>query len=1622
MQQVKKYILEQVAGQNLSQKDAKNLLLEIHNSDNKQNNDVAVIGIACNFADSDSPEAYWNHLENGESCMVEYPEERRKYFSPLSDNAHYAEFLGQKLMTEEEKKESQSVKAGYIKDIEMFDAGFFNIPPREARFMDPAQRLFLQTAWSAVEDGGYGGDRIVGTNTGVYVGRDCTSGTFYRFLTEPDPMHLTGTWEGILASRINYLFNLRGPSMVVDTACSSGLVAIHTASQALRNQECDMAIAGGISVGTSAQGNTEDGSDDVLSSVASTDNIVRTFDKKSTGTVFGEGVAALLLKPLQKALADGDHIYAVIKGSAANNDGASNGITSPNPIAQEEVITKAWEQAGINPETIGYIEAHGTGTLLGDPIEIKGLSNAFRKKTTKSQFCGIGSAKTNMGHLVGASGVAGILKVILSLKNKKIPASLHFEEPNPHIPFTDSPLYVVDRLTTWEKGEHPRRGGVSGFGFSGTNCHIVLEEAPERIESSKEAADEQQMLTLSGKSKEALVRIVDRYNKYLAGSPSASLAQICYTSNTGRGHFDYRLSVVARNVEELRSKIAWVHREGLESIQDQPDIYFGKHKVVSDKKKLKDEGEISESERRILTEKGKQVTLFLTKIHTEPETADPYRQLGKLYVEGAMINWSTLYQGQAIQKVSLPVYPFERTPYWGEIKVSKLKAAAEPVKEGNYPLIDRCILKSYKQEIYSVSLNTEKHWVLKDHMLFGTCIVPGTAYVEIAREIGKRYYPNGGLELKDIIFLSPVSVREEEYKEVQFIVQRERDHLHLIVASEAKQEEEAAGTWTAHMEVDIYPMSDVQDVFYPLEQLQNQSGRRELIVDNDALTNKSGRVTFGPRWLNVVQVYLGEKDVVAELNIPEAFISDLEQYGLHPGMLDNAVNAATQSFGEGMYLPLSYKNFKFYRAMPERFYTHIRKIEKESKNKETIKFNISLTDMDGKVFAEIEEYTIKRIQVKQFKESNQLHHYYKTSWVAAPTMEEAPAFASGEKVLILKQDSEFTRSLMAEMHNKGMSIVEAQWGEAYEQIDDNHIIIDGTESGYRRMFEDLAGSGIHRIIHTLSLAGEQQINELFELKQAVKQGVDSLYHLSRAYVQSKVKQEFELIILTDNAHEVNGEERVIHPHNAALLGLTKVVAQEFPELSCRSIEIDPNTSAERVIAELGTTAPSFRIAYRENERYTEQLGHVDWDQVKSEPVEITADGVYVITGGTGGIGLALARHLASKQSVRLGLINRSQLPDKKEWATIIEQGEQKSLVDKLLKIQEIEKLGSEVLCISADLSNEDEVTEALSTLRHKFGRISGVFHGAGVAGDGFLIRKEKGIFDEVIHPKLYGTWLLDHLTREDHLDFFISFSSIATLFGSRGQGDYTAANSYLDAFSSQRRRVAGKTATVNWPAWSEVGMAVDYNISEDVVLFRSVNNERAFEVISQLLETDLSNVIPGEINLTLLSAIEPQLPMSLSRSLRKMLSKHQQHAGAAGGSATPQPLGEITFSGKGEDEYTETERTIAYIYARGLNMPVIDIYESFNAMGGDSIMATELLKYIDREYPDLVDISDMFTYSNVAEMAEYIDTKRGVIQPSSAPENKDAREEEYLDQLLGQFETGDADMASVLEFIAADLE
>ncbi|MFC6650085.1 beta-ketoacyl synthase N-terminal-like domain-containing protein [Paenibacillus rhizoplanae] len=446
---------------------------------------------------------------------------------------------------------------GYLDEVDVFDYSFFHLSPKEANLMDPNQRMFLQTAWTAIEDAGYGGGRLAGSSTGVYVGFGSDMGEEYkRLIAELSPASLNASIPGnihsMIASRIAYLLDLKGPSMLVDTACSSSLVAVHLACRALRQGECDFALAGGIKLSLLP---VKQGSGGGLG-VGSSDDRTRTFDEHSDGTGGGEGVVAILLKPLKQAVRDRDHIYALVKGSAVNNDGTSAGITSPNSLAQEDVLARAWADAGIHPERLEYIEAHGTGTKLGDPVEIEGLRNAFGRYTSRKQFCGIGSLKTNVGHLDHCAGIAGFLKAVLSLKHSELPASLHFTAPNARISFPDSPVYVNERLRVWESGGGPRLCGVSSFGLSGTNCHVVLEEAPHAADTVLNAAEpddtgELALFSLSARSEAALSAYLGAYQSYLHEENRYTLRDLCYTANTGRGHYACRAAVLCSSREEL---------------------------------------------------------------------------------------------------------------------------------------------------------------------------------------------------------------------------------------------------------------------------------------------------------------------------------------------------------------------------------------------------------------------------------------------------------------------------------------------------------------------------------------------------------------------------------------------------------------------------------------------------------------------------------------------------------------------------------------------------------------------------------------------------------------------------------------------------------------------------------------------------------------------------------------------------------------------------------------------------------------------------------------------------------------------------------------------------------------
>jgi acyl transferase domain-containing protein len=486
--------------------------------------DIAIIGMAGRFPGAPDVDAFWQNLCNG----VE---------SVRFSTAEQLKSLG---MAASQIEDPRFVRASsFLEDVEWFDAPFFNISPREAELMDPQHRVFLECAWEALEHAGYAGDSCEGS-VGVYGGATINTYLLCNLARALDLESLdlvqlnVGNSHDFLTTRVSYKLNLRGPSQNIQSACSTSLVAVHHACQSILHGECDMALAGGVSINLKLR----HGYNHVERGMASPDGHCRAFDKNAQGTIFGSGVGIVVLKKRQAAIRDGDHIYAVIKGSAVNNDGSMKvGYTAPGVNGQAAVIREALANAGVEPQTIGYVEAHGTGTALGDPIEIQALAKAFRTAGGKNT-CGIGSVKTNIGHLDAAAGVTGLIKTVLALKNKQIPATLHFESPNPEIEFESTPFYVVSKLTEWKTLHSARRAGVSAFGVGGTNAHVVLEEAGE---VQPEATGRPwQLLMLSARSEAALQKSTDHLATYLRQAPEAEIADIAHTLQVGRRRFPYR--------------------------------------------------------------------------------------------------------------------------------------------------------------------------------------------------------------------------------------------------------------------------------------------------------------------------------------------------------------------------------------------------------------------------------------------------------------------------------------------------------------------------------------------------------------------------------------------------------------------------------------------------------------------------------------------------------------------------------------------------------------------------------------------------------------------------------------------------------------------------------------------------------------------------------------------------------------------------------------------------------------------------------------------------------------------------------------------------------------------------
>lgn len=735
--------------------------------------DIAIIGMAARLPGSESVKEFWEKLLERNDFITELSTERKK------DIMDYWNFKST------DWKDKQYAQASFLDEIDKFDPAFFGLSHKEASVMDPYQRIFLETVWNALENAGYTGERIKGSKTGVYVGQHSNSGYLkwvmdtepeYKILAEP------GNIASIMASRISYMLDLNGPSMLIDTACSSSLVSAHLASQALKNGDCDMAITGGINLILDPVYDKKEEQLDIMSS----DYRTKTFDESSDGTGLGEGSIVFILKPLSKAVYDRDNIHAVIKGSAINQDGSSIGITAPNAMAQKKVILNAWKKANVNLSKAGYIEAHGTGTKIGDPIEMKGLLEAFRQITNEKDFCYVGSVKANVGHLDSAAGAIGLLKAVLCLKEQKIPPLAHFKQLNNKINIYDSPLMINTEAVDWKnETDNLHYAGVSAFGLSGTNCHIVLEEADNRLFPDSVTPSEYKLLCVSAKTKKSLKIILKEYVNAFYTLPEERLSDFCYSANFGRMHFEHRVAIVAADIEEFKESIQCFLEHGC--IEDDSEIktqkvnYTTFTRVGSMEKDLQNEQNLQQA--------SYEVNMKLDSMLQNSSKLDKsiLEYVADEYCKGIHVNWSKVYEYESQRMMDVPLYQFEKKRCWIEVpELGDEKMKSDAVET---------VIKEYFRDYIAEEYELAREDVGYDDDFFELGI-DSINIIQIKQEVKSKYYIDIAVEklfseINNINQLSAFIVANTENQNAETVEQVQQPERLSVQQSPAAVEKES---------------------------------------------------------------------------------------------------------------------------------------------------------------------------------------------------------------------------------------------------------------------------------------------------------------------------------------------------------------------------------------------------------------------------------------------------------------------------------------------------------------------------------------------------------------------------------------------------------------------------------------------------------------------------------------------------------------------------------------------------------------------------------------------------------------------------------------------------------------
>ncbi|MBF0397987.1 MAG: SDR family NAD(P)-dependent oxidoreductase, partial [Desulfobacterales bacterium] len=846
---------------------------------NESHNAIAIIGISCVMPNSRDKEAFWNHLVNGDDLITVVPKERW----------NLEEFPDCKW-------------GGFIPDVDKFDNRFFGISPGEAELMDPQQRLFLETVWKTIEDAGYKASDLSGTNTGLFVGvaTDDYHELLNKYVQEIEPHSSTGISRSVLANRISYFLNLHGPSEPIDTACSSSLVAIHKAVMAIQCGDCDMAIAGGVNVILTPSVTIAFSKAGMLSS----DGKCKTFDKDADGYVRGEGVGAVLLKPLHMAEADCDYIYGVILGTAENHGGHAASLTAPNPKAQAQVLISAYERANISPSSISFIETHGTGTSLGDPVEINGLKIAF---SDSKNLCGLGAVKTNIGHLETASGIAGIIKVLLSMKYKKLPKNLNFKELNPYINLDNSPFYIVKETCNWEhlkdvEGKTiPRRAGVSSFGFGGVNAHVVLEEYNIPISNYLASSH---LIILSAKNEERLKNYAKEMIEFIR--KDIKIENIAYTLQVGREEMEYRLAAVASDIDDLKNKLTCYVNDG-----DKIEKFY----------------------------KGKAVSSKEVKINYIKDLD----KVARLWVEGAKINWQIFYTDEKPMRIPLPTYPFLKERHW----LKEIQTTSKNYNSNIHPFIDSNI-STFDEQKFIKTLNGNDLF-FNDYILSNKKGLPAVFALEMAAFTAKLSSKKEVKKITDIVWGLPLKILDKAC-EINISLYPVDENTDFEIIANKKIYTQGKVVYDKGFEnIDPIDISAIKN-------------RCNNIKSSDSYYNllKSKGLLYGQTFQTIESISTNGTEGLSHIRLPKILYKDFNEFTLHPSLIDGAFQTAIGLINtKEIYFPFKIKEITLNHPLPKQCYIYV--ISNGGSNNKIKTFDIKISDEAGQVVIQMKEVSIRAV-------------------------------------------------------------------------------------------------------------------------------------------------------------------------------------------------------------------------------------------------------------------------------------------------------------------------------------------------------------------------------------------------------------------------------------------------------------------------------------------------------------------------------------------------------------------------------------------------------------------------------------------------------------------------------------